>query len=394
MRKLYYPVMIFITCLFFGCGPKEPAIKEIIVRNSMERDRESETVEVSLASLGMGDIDAASLIVITNTENGENLVSQTIDENGDGIPETILFQPEIKASSTKVFKVTKVSGEIPKYRTPACYSRFVPERTDDYAWENNRVAFRTYGPTAQKMVEDKIDGGTLSSGIDAWLKKVEYPIINAWYEKTTTGKGSYHEDTGEGLDNFHVGASRGVGGVAIKEDSTYYFSKNFTTWKTLYTGPIRTSFVLTYADWRTSGKEISEEKRISLDYGSNLSRFEIALTGADTLSAGVTLHEKDGAITINEGKGWISYWEPHEDSELGMGIIVPGNFMVGYEEYLTDKKDQSNLYVHIRTHKGMARYYAGFGWKKSGQFKTKSDWENYLTRFSEQLEHPLEVTLK
>lgn len=394
MRKLHYPLLIFMTSLFFGCGQKDPAIKEIIVRNSLDRDREFETVEVSLASLGIGDLDAASHLVITNTENGENLVSQTIDANGDGIPETILFQPEIKASSAKVFKVTQVAGDNAKNSTPACYSRFVPERTDDYAWENNRVAFRTYGPTAQKMVEDKIDGGTLSSGIDAWLKKVEYPIINAWYEKTTTGKGSYHEDTGEGLDNFHVGASRGVGGVAIKEDSTYYFSKNFTTWKTLYSGPIRTSFVLTYEDWRTSDKEISEEKRISLDYGSNLSCFEIALTGVDTISAGLTLHEKDGAITINEGKGWISYWEPHEDSELGMGIIVPGNFMVGHEEYLTDKKDQSNLYVHIKTHKGIASYYAGFGWKKSGQFKTKADWENYLTQFSERLEYPLEVTLK
>jgi hypothetical protein len=79
------------------------------------------------------------------------------------------------------------------------------------------------------MIEDSIPGGTLSSGVDTWLKKVEYPIINKWYKETLVDKtGSYHEDTGEGLDNFHVGVSRGVGGIAVKNDDKYYFSKNYS----------------------------------------------------------------------------------------------------------------------------------------------------------------------
>ena len=62
-----------------------------------------------------------------------------------------------------------------------CYSRIVPERIDDYAWENDKVAFRTYGPAAQKLVEQGKKGGIISSGIDCWLKKVNYPVINKWY---------------------------------------------------------------------------------------------------------------------------------------------------------------------------------------------------------------------
>ena len=183
-------------------------------------------------------------------------VSQTIDSDGDGTDDTILFQPEIKAHSELIFTASRSDSTavFSQDSISRCYSRFVPERTDDYAWENNRVAFRTYGPTAQKMVEDEAQGGTLSSGIDAWLKRVDYPIINKWYKKELETDGSYHKDTGEGLDNYQVGSSRGVGGIAVKEGDTYYISKNFTSWKRLYNGPIRTSFVLTYADWDANGK--------------------------------------------------------------------------------------------------------------------------------------------
>jgi len=162
----------------------------------------------------------------------------------------------------------------------------------------------------------------------------------------------------------------------------------------LSTGPIRTSFILTYADWDAAGIKISEEKKISLDYGSNLSKFEITLTGTDTISAGLTLHEKDGEIGVNKNQGWISYWEPHFDSELGTGTVVPENGMVGHEHYETSRKDESNLFAHIKTKDGKAVYYAGFSWKKSNQYTSKEEWDTYLATFSEKLKNPLQVTVK
>lgn len=360
-----------------------------MVTNTMDIDRSFETVSVAISELQLTDLKA--LVLLKDVETQTEIVSQLIDSDGDKMPDALLFQPEISANSEKVYEVTLSLSTTENDADPACYSRFVPERTDDYAWENNRVAFRTYGPVAQKMVEDGVKGGTLSSGIDAWLKRVDYPIINKWYKKELESDGSYHKDDGEGLDNFHVGKSRGVGGIAKKVDTAYHISRNFTSWKTLSTGPIRTSFILTYADWDAAGNVISEKKKISLDYGSNLSKFEITLKGTDTISAGLTLHEKDGEIGVNEQNGWVSYWEPHEDSELGTGIIVPENNMVGHEHYLTDKKDESNLFAHIKTNDAKAIYYAGFGWKKSGQFATKAEWESYLNSFAERLRTPLQV---
>ncbi|MBD1262397.1 DUF4861 domain-containing protein [Maribacter polysiphoniae] len=387
MNKLY--ALFCVATLLLSCGEGAQSNKKIVVKNTMDFDRAFETVSIPISALELDSSE--NNIVIKDVSTGKNLVSQKVDSNGDGVLDEVLFQPEIKANAEKTFEVV-VSDELDTVKTdadPACYSRFVPERTDDYAWENNRVAFRTYGPTAQQLAEEGDNGGTLSSGIDAWLKRVDYPIINKWYEKDLSGSGSYHKDTGEGLDNFHVGVSRGVGGIAKKVDSTYYISKNFTTWKTLSTGPIRTSFVLAYADWDAAGNKISEEKRISLDYGSNLSRFEVTLKGTDTISAGLTLHEKTGETEVNTNNGWISYWEPLQDSELGMGIVVPEGKMVGYEKYLTERNDESNLFVHIKTENNKAVYYTGFGWKKSGQFNTKADWDAYLNRFSQCLKNPL-----
>ncbi|WP_339711613.1 DUF4861 domain-containing protein [uncultured Kriegella sp.] len=385
---------LIVLSLCFGCAEKSEKSKQILVKNTLNIDRSAETVSLDLNSLDlMGETVNLDALGIVDAETQKSLVVQVVDSDSDGTLDALLFQPEVKALSEKTFKVVQrdsMSLEI----EDRCYSRFVPERTDDYAWENDRVAFRTYGPTAQKMVEDGVKGGTLSSGIDAWLKRVDYPIINKWYKKELETDGSYHKDTGEGLDNFHVGPSRGVGGTAVKVDTTYYTSRNYVSWKTLYNGPIRTSFILNYATWDAAGNQISEEKHISLDYGSNLSRFEIKVNGIDTLSAGLTLHENDGEVAINEEKSWLSYWEPHEDSELGTGIVVPKGTMIGHEHYVTDKADESNLFAHLKVADQKVVYYAGFSWKKSGQFETKKAWEDYLGDFAEKINSPLEVVVK
>ena len=383
-----------ISCLFgilvmYSCQQKKEA-KTIVVKNTLDKARLFETVELTPDFLSVGSL---TNIGIKDVLSGKLLVTQLVDNDGDEIMDLLLFQPEIGAKSEKAYQIVEIpENERPKLEA-SCFSRFVPERTDDYAWENNKVAFRMYGPTAQRMVEDGVSGGTLSSGVDAWLKKVEYPIIDKWYKKETETKGTYHEDSGEGLDNFHVGKSRGVGGIAVRKDSTYYFSKNYVKWKTITTGPIRTSFYLEIGDWDAGGTTIKESKVISLDYGSNLSKFKISIEGTNSISVGLTLHEKDGVVSGNEKKGWVSYWKPHDGSELGTAIIAPPNSFIGYEKYDVHEKDLSNAYAHLKIEDNNVIYFAGFGWKESGQFKNKQDWENYLSLFSEKLNNPLETSL-
>ncbi|MDW8850842.1 DUF4861 family protein [Flavobacterium sp. MMLR14_040] len=367
--------------------------KIITVINSLNIDREFETVELTKKSLRLPDSAKLEEFAVKEKNSNLFLESQAVDNDSDGTMDVLLFQPKINASSQKDFEIV-MAKNTQATKNSICYSRFVPERTDDYAWENNKVAFRTYGPVAQQMVENKIEGGTLTSGIDAWLKRVDYPIINKWYEKATNGTGTYHKDTGEGLDNFHVGNSRGVGGIAVKVNNKYYFSKNFISWKTITTGPIRTSFILTYADWDAKGNKITESKLISLDYGSYLSRFEISITGTKTIAAGLTLHDKKGTIGTNIKEGWLSHWEPIDDSEIGTGIVAPKNTLTSFDNYLTDDKDLSNLYGNLKVKDNKAIYFVGFGWKKGSPFQTKTEWETYLSSFAKKINNPLVVKVK
>jgi hypothetical protein len=381
-------IQVITVLVLIGCS-SEPQLA-FKVKNQLDFDR-VEVVVLSISALNFDmDLDKTQFAIW----DGENqLETQYVDSDLDGKVDALLFQTAVGAHETKLYKLgwrKKRRSESELYR---CYSRFVPERTDDYAWENDRVAFRTFGPTAQQMVENGVNGGTLTSGIDCWLKKVDYPIIDNWYHKHVSGKGSYHEDDGEGLDNFHVGASRGCGGIAVKSSDQYWFSKNFSSWETHYSGPLRTSFGLGYEDWMADGNIIQEYKNVSLDLGSNLTHYDISIIGTDEISVGLTLHENDGELTINEEYGWISYWEPHEDSELAMAVIAaPGTFL-GYEKYETSEKDLSNTYAHLKVRDQKAEYYTGFVWKKSGQFENKEAWEGYLTAFAKRLRSPLIIEM-
>jgi hypothetical protein len=382
-------LILLLVCLP-ACSQKK-ANKIIVVKNSLDIERNFETVELTKDFLGVDDL---SIIGIKNLETNELQITQTVDNDGDGVMDLLLFQPKISANSVKKYAAVQVSEEERPKAVDYCYSRFVPERTDDYTWENNRVAFRVYGPDAQYRAENNLPQPTLSSGVDAWLKRVEYPVINKWYKKTIEKKGTYHKDTGEGLDNFHVGVSRGVGGIAVKKDSTYYVSKNYTKWRTITTGPLRTSFYLEYASWDAGGSLITESKVISLDYGSNLSKFETKIEGSETISAGLTLHEKDGLVSSHENETWIAYWQPHEDAELGTAIVAPSYYFVGHEKYEVVQPDLSNAYMHLNVKNNKVVYYAGFTWSKSGQFKNKYEWELYLSSFAKKINNPLQLSLE
>ncbi len=149
---------------------------------------------------------------------------------------------------------TLVQG--PAIPAPATWCRFVPERADDFAWENDLIAFRAYGPAIKKSK------GTEDSGIDCWLNRVSYPVIDKWYVGEKKGL-SYHKDNGEGNDTYHVGASRGTGGLAIWQNDKMINDGPYKTWKIVSRTPRKSVFDLGY-DYDLGGRKIHETKRIDI----------------------------------------------------------------------------------------------------------------------------------
>ncbi|WP_140487941.1 DUF4861 family protein [Flavobacterium sp. GSA192] len=321
------------------------------------------------------------------------LRTQWIDYNNDGVGDELLFEVDVKANSVANYSIVSDTAKVPESKVRT-YSRFVPERIDDYAWENNKVAFRAYGPTAQQLVEQHKEGGTLSSGIDLWLKKVDYSIIDSWYKKNVESPGYYHIEHGEGYDPYHVGASRGNGGAGIWENDSLQVAKNYISYKTIATGPLRTVFELTYAPWSSYG--VQETKRISLDLDSNFSKFEISLRSDKKIpnyTLGITLHEKKGEVNINKINGWFRHWEPIDSSFVGEGIVV--NPEVVNTAFANDSKtpDQSNLLI-VTNPAAKLTYYAGFAWTGSGQVSDVTQWDEMLAKQAKIIANPLSVIIK
>ncbi|WP_460921019.1 DUF4861 domain-containing protein [Pontibacter brevis] len=396
-RKLTWASLVLAAVLFSSCQQENSNTKSFTVKNNLDMDRTAETVSVPVSEVEAFVKEyGAENILIRDGETDSLLVTQALDNDADGTIDEILFQTDIRANAEKNFEITGAAdgaAQQPKSGLTT-YSRFVPERTDDYTWENDRVAFRTYGPVAQRMVEEGTPGGTLTSGMDVWLKRVNYPIINKWYEGYKEDPNFYHVDRGEGYDPYHVGASRGIGGIGVLVGDTLHVSKNFTEYKTIAEGPIRTVFELSYAPWQADGRTINEKKRISLDLGSNMTRFENYLEADQSLpnaTIGITLHEKKGEVKANPEQGWFRYWEPMDGSNLGTGVVLAPAVVEDYKDHRVDTKDQSHLYVITKPENNKLVYYAGFGWEKSGQFKSKEEWDQYLANFAKRVASPLEV---
>jgi len=354
--------------------------KEII---SIQRDKLSELLK--------NNPEKAICVKVFGTK--KYLPTQWIDYDNDGKGDEFLFEVDIKANSTVNYSIVSDAIKVPESKART-YSRFVPERIDDYAWENNKVAFRAYGPVAQQLVEQHKEGGTLSSGIDIWLKKVDYSIIDNWYKKNVTSPGYYHIEHGEGYDPYHVGASRGTGGAGIWVNDSLQVAKNYTSYKTIATGPLRTVFELTYAPWSSYG--VHETKRISLDLDSNFSKFEISFRSDKKIpnyTLGITLHEKKGEININKDKGWFRHWEAIDDSFVGEGIVL--NPKIVTDAFANNSKvpDQSNLLI-VTNSESKLTYYAGFAWTGSKQVSNVMEWDAMLVKQAAIIANPLQVIIK
>lgn len=261
---------------------------------------------------------------------------------------------------------------------PATFCRFVPERSDDFAWENDTIAFRAYGPALKAKGED--------SGFDCWLKRVEYPVINKWYKEHAEGK-SYHVDHGEGYDPYKVGSSRGCGGLALWIDEKMVLSNVFTDWKVVKCEAEESIFILTYE--YTVGEDVyKEEKKISIKLGERLFKsvstfWKNGKIAADLpIAIGLVRHHETDLVSKDLSKGWISIWEPMDDSELGTGVKIDPKCILDFQLLETGKKLEDHVLILTKTDAtGQVKYHAGYGWKKAGEITTSSDWNAYLTEF-------------
>jgi pectinesterase len=228
-----------------------------------------------------------------------------------------------------------------------------------------------------------------SSAVDVWCKRVRRLVLNDWYLVD-----DYHADTGEGGDFYSAGNSRGCGGNGIWDANKLFVSRNFINSRVIANGPIRVLFELTYAPWDVNGREVSEVKRVTLDAGQNMNRFESYYKTAygSPITSGIGIKKSEGStLQSNRQEGWMRTWEPLQKGRagnLGCGIILDPNLLVDFTEAA------GNYLALARVPAGLpAVYYAGSGWDKSGDFSNVSEWEAYVRQFAARLRSPLKISI-
>ena len=376
----------------------------ITVTHELGAARPREIVAVPFAQIAAVMPEARMYHLVVRDSKGRVIPSQITNYEHDhrGVKyDDLVFSYDFAAGEKRsTFTLENLATATPP-DAPCVYARLVPERFDDVAWENDRIAHRMYGLALNSPAAggERLRG----SGIDVWAKRVTYPIVDRWYAK---GHDQFHKDEeGEGLDLYSIGGSRGAGGTGVWDGTKLWTSDNFVGAQVLSNGPKRAAFKLTYAPWDAGvAGQVIETKRFTVDCGRNFdaveSMFDFVPNDA-VVGIGISEHPQvqgfPAAVLTQDPEGrWMSFWEDNKDGGLGIAVILandaaPAGF--AHEDAPGGKGNANNILLAKAVDGVPLRYYAGAGWTKSGQFDGRAAWETYVKDFAARAQKPLTINV-
>ena len=374
MKQFLLWLALFLSLTTAGRGQSQPPAR-IQLANPGPVALTDAVVDIPWATVlaAYPSVDTARLRVVQLPAGRER--PYQLEWRGQKTVQTLLVQVSVGPRQRIVLALLPQTPAPVAART---YCRYVPERFDDFAWENNRVAFRIYGHALDGRKDN-------AYGTDVWAKRTDQLVINKWYRS-----GDYHKDHGEGLDYYHVGLTLGAGDVGVWLNDSIRSIHNYTTWQVLDNGPLRSTFRVSYPAYSFGGTTVNTTKIISLDAGSQLSRIEVQVSHSYPVPlpmvVGVSLHPQPGTVRTDEQAGILSYWEPVHgaDGTLGIGCVIPAR-----TGPVVVRQAQQHLLGEVPVRSGEPLvYYAGAAWDKAGLFTSATDWFAYLSQYAAQRRQP------
>jgi pectinesterase len=386
MKKILFPALLVILPSLGLMAADQLTVTAI---NKLPIARASQTIELTAAQLApLGDASLEKIHV--KDAAGRELLCQAVDTDYDDYhrPDIIIFQSDFAPGGTNTFTVTAGSRQKFTPQDYKAYGRFVRERFDDFAWENDLIAHRTFGKALETWKGEPLTG----SGIDIWSKLHPTLIINEWY---MMGDAYYHHMNSNGGDDYTSGSTRGDGGNGLWAADKMWVSKNFVMSRELANGPIRVMFELDYDAFDVNGMQVAETTRISLDAGSQMDHYQVTFKPAENrsepLTAVVGLKKVKGEqAEFNAARGTLAIWEPMERNQGMQGvaaIINPNSFI----QQADDRAD--NLLIVKTAPDNSINYWAGFAWDQAGKITTADEWKKYVDEFAQGVQSPIEVSI-
>ena len=408
----------------------------VVVSNTTAAQR-MELVEVSMADvkakLSNATPGKGQAYVVKNTR-GQQIGSQ-ITHDGK-----LLIDASVRPHSAATFYI---SIEKPYPQKVWTTGAFYKMRKDDLAWENDRCAYRVYGPALQRT-------GERSFGTDIWAKNTPDTVVYERYVMDKQGNvdgdkvdekvkseerrmknlsgaaleaqkakikalkaesyeidvtTSFHLDHGNGLDPYRVGATLGLGAPSLMIGNQQFLPYCYKTYKILDNGPLRFTVELTYNP-STIGdmQNVVEHRIISLDKGSNFNKMTVwydGLTHPTDFATGFPIHEED-TETKTFAKDYVSYADPTDNmegnqSQVYVGVLFPYGIDNTYYQLFDKKHDGATGHaLGIKT--GLKdgekfSYYFGAAWSKY-DVRSYTEWQIRIKDYLEALKTPLKVEIK
>ena len=326
----------------------------------------------------------------------------------------LLLEAGVRKGGAARFTLSKGS---PQKFPMVCHGGLHPERKDDLAWENDRGAYRVYGPALERT-------GERSFGIDVWTKNtpelvvddryyiedvVTIPRIDSIYRQNWHVRDSiyrtisYHYDHGRGLDPYRVGASLGCGAPALMVGDSIVMPYCFERYEILDEGPLRFTVRLEQSPRMVCGVRVVENRLITLDKGSNFCKMEVWYVGVTNLSkqlapsktvglcSGVVLQPDDQDSYVL-GENYVSYTDPTDQPDvhhapLYVAVLFPNGTV-------TTKKQGNHVLGIVNDYdRKPYTYYFGSAWAKY-DVRTEQEWKARIEWYLRGLAQPLQLTLK
>ena len=392
------------------CFSQQVSAKDVVVTvTNDERVQRQEVVEVDVnkvyAKLG---IKSSEQFIVKNALNQE--VGYQITHDGK-----LLLDAAVRPCGSATFTITKGT---PRESKVFVTGRQYPERVDDIAWENDRTAYRIYGPALQRS-------GERAFGTDVWVKNTPDLEVEKRYDVELSNHGriqelkkagkteeahaveeatTYHYDHGYGLDCYKVGPTLGCGAPALMNGNELILPYCYKEYQILDNGPLRFTVHVTYNPATINGQEgVVEHRIISLDKGSNYNKCTVWYEGlkkATNLAMGLVVHQEDTESMICD-KDMVLYADPTDNPnaqnfQIYVGVVFPNG--VDSTKPMLLKEPANGIAGHavgIVSYQPGTKYtyYFGSAWSKN-DVRTMNEWKLRSSEYLDALHTPMKVAIK
>ncbi|PZP50992.1 MAG: hypothetical protein DI598_04335 [Pseudopedobacter saltans] len=412
-----------VVCLLFGIVNCAAQVK-LKIKNATNIERQNELVRIpvkKLKHIGLKKVENAKFLSVTI--NKENIINQTVDLDGDGKWDELVFITDFSPNETKSLDIEIANKEtqnitafaharlkpqladgsfgaavpfleMPFQNPPTDFSEksLPPYLTEGPALENDKNAFRLYFDTRNTK--------------DIYGKRQPRLVMDSVGSNT---KHSYHHLSDWGMDILHVEKSLGAGSLAIKtknpkgDDTLVRVAGKLITkesYKLLNDGPLFASFRMDY-NISLFGKAYSLIETMSIWKGQYFYESRITISPKldnSYLVLGIADFFQNKMDSIKQNKTTVvySYGKQSENKdELGMAIVAHDNYGVFLKD--APKANSDITFSHLLGEKiarGVAnefRFYSCWILTNGAIANTEENFRSFLGNEAVKYAHPIEI---